>query len=84
MASSTLGPTNRAALPCHPYRQGARCSHGLRDGWHRHDEDDPRLGEPLCPSCYDAQAQVLWNALAPELWRRIAREELTTTTRSAA
>jgi hypothetical protein len=61
----------RLVLPCHPYRQGARCMHGIRDGcWHRHDEDDPRLGEPLCPSCYDAQAQVLWNALAPELWRR--------------
>ena len=58
-------------LPCHPYRQGARCPHGARDGcWHRHDADDPRLGEPLCPSCYDAAAQVLWNALAPELWRR--------------
>ena len=61
----------RLVLPCHPYRQGARCPHGLRDGcWHRHAEDDPRLGEPLCPSCYDAEAQVLWNALAPELWRR--------------
>jgi hypothetical protein len=61
----------RLVLPCHPYRQGAHCPHGTRDGcWHRHDEDDPRLGEPLCPSCYDAQAQVLWNALAPELWRR--------------
>jgi hypothetical protein len=61
----------RLVLPCRPYRQGARCPHGLRDGcWHRHDEDDPRVGEPLCPSCYDAQAQVLWNALAPELWRR--------------
>jgi hypothetical protein len=58
-------------LPCHLYRQGVRCPHGLRDGcWHRHDEEDPRLGEPLCPSCYDAEAQVLWNALAPELWRR--------------
>jgi hypothetical protein len=61
----------RLVLPCHPYRQGARCPHGNRAGcWHRHDEDDPRLGEPLCPSCYDAEAQVLWNALAPELWRR--------------
>jgi hypothetical protein len=61
----------RMVLPCHPYRQGARCPHGIRAGcWHRHDEDDPRLGEPLCPSCYDAGAQVLWNALAPELWRR--------------
>jgi hypothetical protein len=60
----------RLVLPCHPYRQGARCLHGLRDGcWHRHD-DDTRLGEPLCPACYDAEAQVLWNALAPELWRR--------------
>jgi hypothetical protein len=61
----------RLVLPCHPHRQGARCPHGLRDGcWHRHAEDDPRLGEPLCPGCYDAEAQVLWNALAPELWRR--------------
>jgi hypothetical protein len=61
----------RLVLPCHPYRQGARCPHGTRDGcWHRHEQDDPRLGEPLCPGCYDAQAQVLWNALAPELWRR--------------
>jgi hypothetical protein len=61
----------RLVLPCHPHRQGARCPHGVRDGcWHRHDADDPRLGEPLCPACYDSQAQVLWNALAPELWRR--------------
>jgi hypothetical protein len=61
----------RLVLPCHPYRRGARCPHGLRAGcWHRHDEDDPRLGEPLCGACYDAEAQVLWNALAPELWRR--------------
>ena len=30
----------------------------------------PWLGEPLCSACYDSEAQVLWNALAPELWRR--------------
>jgi hypothetical protein len=61
----------RLVLPCHPYRQGATCPHGRRAGcWHRHDEDDPRLGEPLCPSCYQAGAQVLWNALAGRLWSR--------------
>jgi hypothetical protein len=61
----------RLVLPCHPFRQGARCPHGNRAGcWHRHAEDDSRLGEPLCAACYDAEAQVLWNALAPELWRR--------------
>jgi hypothetical protein len=60
----------RLVLPCHPYRQGATCPHGTRAGcWHRHDPDDRRLGEPLCPRCYDARAEVLWNALAPELWR---------------
>jgi hypothetical protein len=67
----TRDAKGRLVLPCHPQRQGARCPHGVRAGcWHRHAEDDPRLGEPLCPSCYDSQAQVLWNALAPELWRR--------------
>jgi hypothetical protein len=67
----TRDAKGRLMLPCHPYRQGARCPHSNRAGcWHRHDEDDPRLGEPLCPACYDAEAQVLWNALAPELWRR--------------
>jgi hypothetical protein len=57
--------------PCHPYRQGARCPHGRRLGcWQRHDDDDPKLGEPLCARCYQAGAQVLWNALAGRLWSR--------------
>jgi hypothetical protein len=58
--------------PCHPYRQGANCPHGRRVGcWRRHhDPDDPRLGEPLCARCYQAGAQVLWNALAGRLWSR--------------
>jgi hypothetical protein len=58
-------------FPCHPYRQGATCPHGRRVGcWQRHDPDDPRLGEPLCPRCYQAGAQVLWNAMAGRLWSR--------------
>jgi len=61
----------RLVYPCHPSRQGATCPHGRRAGcWQRHDEDDPRLGEPLCARCYQAGAQVLWNALAGRLWSR--------------
>jgi hypothetical protein len=61
----------RLVFPCHPYRQGQTCPHGRRAGcWQRHDEDDPRLGEPLCARCYQAGAQVLWNALAGRLWSR--------------
>jgi hypothetical protein len=61
----------RLVLPCHPYRQGQSCPHGRRAGcWHRHEEDDPRLGEPLCPGCYQTGAQVLWNTLAGRLWSR--------------
>jgi hypothetical protein len=61
----------RLVLPCHPYRQGQTCPHGRRAGcWHRHQEDDPRLGEPLCPGCYQTGAQVLRNALAGRLWSR--------------
>jgi hypothetical protein len=61
----------RLVFPCHPYRQGHTCPHGRRAGcWQRHNEDDARLGEPLCARCYQAGAQVLWNALAGRLWSR--------------
>ena len=36
----------------------------------KHARDDDRLGEPLCPDCYDYTGSVLFNACAPELWRR--------------
>ena len=35
-----------------------------------HDEDDPRLGEPICPDCFDHQGAVVWNNALGELWRR--------------
>jgi hypothetical protein len=60
----------RLVRPCHPHRQGRTCVHGRRAGcWQRHQADDQVLGEPICPDCYDAKGQVLWNALAPVLWR---------------
>jgi hypothetical protein len=55
--------------PCHPRR--GTCPHGRPLGcFNVHQEDDPRIGEALCPQCFDYEGQVLWNALAPELWRR--------------
>jgi predicted DNA-binding protein with PD1-like motif len=36
----------------------------------RHAADDPCLGEPLCPACFDYDGAVVWNNLLGELWRR--------------
>jgi hypothetical protein len=57
--------------PCRPRHRQPLCPHG-RPAWcfRRHPPDDPELGRPLCPKCFDYDAQVLWNATAPELWRR--------------
>ncbi len=38
--------------------------------WHKHDQDDAKLGIALCPDCYAYDQAVIWNALAPVLWRR--------------
>jgi hypothetical protein len=47
------------------------CPHG-RPTWCTaiHTEDDPQLGQPLCPDCYDYSGHVAFNWHAPELWRR--------------
>ena len=56
---------DRAALPPPPRRRStplpARPRHLLP---RRHDDDDPRLGRPLCPDCYDYNAAVMFNAHA--------------------
>jgi len=61
------------ARRCRPRRHGEVCRHGLRlSCGELHADDDPKLGEPLCPECFDYEHAVLWNAMAPELWRRTA------------
>lgn len=57
---------------CRPARgKPTLCRHG-RPTWCPavHTDDDPRLGQPLCPDCYDYPAHVAFNWHAPELWRR--------------
>ena len=58
-------------LACRPRRAAGTCPHGaLMSCPDRHGPDDDRLGEPLCADCYDYTGSVLFNACAPELWRR--------------
>jgi uncharacterized Zn-finger protein len=70
--TTRTGPRGRQ-LPCRPRRDASerRCPHGRDISCPRtHRPDDPRLGQPMCPDCYDYTGHVLFNACAPELWRR--------------
>ena len=61
-------------LPCRPRRDRNQrvCPHGRDISCPlRHAEDDPRLGRPMCPDCYDYRAAVLFNAVAGKLWQRL-------------
>ncbi|MGH9062765.1 MAG: replication initiator, partial [Acidimicrobiales bacterium] len=55
---------------CRPQGQGC-CPHGHpKRCLAIHKTDDPAVGEPICPECFDCQGAVVWNALTSELWRR--------------
>ncbi|MBL7501615.1 replication initiation protein [Frankia sp. CNm7] len=46
------------------------CQHGRALSCHlRHAADDRRLGEPICPRCFDYDRAVVWNALVSALWK---------------
>ena len=65
-----IGNSGRVAR-CRPRRKANFCPHGRRlSCGQRHKDTDACLGRPLCPDCYDYSAAVVWNAHAPELWRR--------------
>ncbi|ETA04224.1 hypothetical protein CcI6DRAFT_00440 [Frankia sp. CcI6] len=56
------------ARACRPRR--SECPHGRPAGCHaRHGDGDPTLGQPLCPDCFDYPGAVIWNSLAPVLWK---------------
>lgn len=56
---------------CRPGRPKRRCPHGRPLAcFARHERDDALVGEALCPSCYQSERHVIWNALSSELWRR--------------
>jgi hypothetical protein len=62
----------RAHRRCRP-RGGSAvcCQHGRPTACFRvHPPDDPALGQPLCPDCYNYESHLIWQWWAPELWRR--------------
>jgi hypothetical protein len=66
----SLGPDGRARR-CRPRRDTPLCEHGVRLSCSKvHAEDDPCLGEPICPDCFDHAGAVVWNNALSELWRR--------------
>ena len=79
LTAPSFGPVHsrrmrgKTVLPCRPRRDAKtrRCPHGRDISCPtRHAEGDPRLGQPMCPDCYDYEAAVLFNAYAGDLWRR--------------
>ena len=79
LTAPSFGPVHsrrmrgKTVLPCRPRRDAKtrRCPHGRDISCPtRHVEADPRIGQPMCPDCYDYTAAVLFNAYAGDLWRR--------------
>jgi hypothetical protein len=79
LTAPSFGPVHarrtrrKTVLPCRPRRdaKARRCPHGRDISCPtRHVEGDPRLGQPMCPDCYDYTSAVLFNAYAGDLWRR--------------
>jgi hypothetical protein len=73
LTAPSFGPVHRVreGERCRPRRDDPRCEHGRRLGCGLvHTEDDPLVGLPLCPDCYDYVGHVLWHAHAGRLWDR--------------
>jgi hypothetical protein len=58
-------------LRCRTTGTSAQCGHGVSTQClERHAEGDIRIGQALCPDCYDYEAAAVWNAAFGSLWRR--------------
>ncbi|MER5638731.1 replication initiator [Kitasatospora sp. NPDC002227] len=68
LTAPSFGRVHRAG-DCHPARRWT-CEHGACFGCGTaHDDRDDVVGQPLCFGCYDYVYHVLWNAMAPALWK---------------
>lgn len=63
--------THPEEAKCRPRRGNEHCEHGVKLAcWRSHSPDSPEVGQPICLDCFDYEGALIWNALAPELWRR--------------
>lgn len=63
--------STRGGKRCRPRDTAQRCEHGRPVGcMAKHPDDDPAVGAPICPDCYDLDTAIVWQWFAPELWRR--------------
>ena len=72
LTAPSFGPVHHATgKRCHPRKAKAgACEHGRPLGCGLiHADDDPLVGQPLCPGCYDYTAHILWHAHAGRLWK---------------
>ena len=78
LTAPSFGPVHRGARKpgqdpprCRPRRDKPLCGHGLAVSCgRRHQDGDPLTGQPLCVSCFDYHAAVLFNASVPALWNQ--------------
>jgi hypothetical protein len=67
----TVRESNGTRLRCRPRSGGEVCSHGRSLACSRwHADDDPCLGDAICPECFDYERLALWNNNAGRLFKR--------------
>jgi hypothetical protein len=67
----TVRESGGKRLPCRPRSRWETCPHGRSLGCgKRHADDDPCLGEAICPDCFDYARCALWNLNVGRLFRR--------------
>jgi hypothetical protein len=67
----TIREAGGRRLACRPRGRGETCPHGRSLGCtKRHADDDPCLGEAICPDCFDYERCARWNHNAGRLFKR--------------
>ncbi len=67
----TIRESNGTRLACRPRSRGETCPHGRSlSCTRRHREDDPCLGEAICPECFESERLALWNHNTGRLFKR--------------